>query len=340
MLFLCSISAVVFALDTSQILVDFQQDINTQNNNWDITYYNNNAYLGQVQVLPGQDFYDNHGFDSYGNPWLGELTLVISSPLSTFQFTLVGDDTKTFPITIDVMKNGSIPHEMGLTESPAEIPIPLTWGSYPTYTFLIDITTHPGKPTPYRGTYYSVLRFELYYNYNDEANRKRVGDEIYTMTGHFINQGGGGQFVQTDLLVERYTSASNIDVPALQTTESQLKVGMVNFFSDDDGDSGYTILISPGENPFGKFAFFKTGNSAISIPYKVFVTPERSLTDIQGTPTYGSQERAFSVVVSEKGISGFWQDSFELGIAQMNYEQVSYTTGDYTSLIQIELVRN
>ena len=307
--------------------VDFVQDMNSANGSYDIAWYNKNVSLGQVQILPN-DYYYQHPSEWDSSPF----TLVISSPLGSFKVVQIGNENNTFPITMYV-RQGNTNIVPGQTSEPMIVPIPGMSSVSPTpvYSFRMDIKPHPGRPTPLRGNYYAVLRFELFKDFGLDTQRQ-IGEKIYNIFTQFVEPGQGGNIgVFTDLVVDRYHTASNIDIPTLQSTNGSLKVGSVSFFSNDSSDSsGYSVIISPSVNPAGKFTFTRNGGTANAIPYKVFI-PNRAI---------GSQSYAFPVPITTKSISGVWQDSFELGITQMNYDSVSYATGEYTSTLRIELVSN
>ena len=304
--------------------VDFQQDINSMNDAYDIAYYNTNVSLGQVQILPN-DYYYDHPTEWVGGPF----TLVISSPLGDFNVFQISNQTNTFPVTVKVL---GVPTTTGQTTSPYVIALPDQSLYYsPVYQFRLDIAVHPGRPTPLRGNYYTVLKFELYKDYNDTDNRQLLGEKVYNIYTHYVSTDSElGSTITTDLVVERYATASDIDLPSLQNSGGSLKVGSVSFFSNDSSDtSSYSISISPVDDPFGPFTFTRSGGTTITIPYKVFIPSK---------PVLGSQRYAFTVPIETKSISGVWQDSFELGITQINYDAVQYATGEYSSNLKIELI--
>jgi hypothetical protein len=305
--------------------VDFQQDINSTNNSYDIAYYKTNVSLGQVQILPN-DYYYAHPTEWVGGPF----TLVISSPMGNFDMFQMANQTNSFPTTVKVLKGG-VPVASGQTTSPYVLELPNQSLYYsPVYQFRLDIQSHPGRPNPLRGNYYSVIKFELYKDYGTE-NQQLLDEKIYNIYTHYVSTDSElGSSITTDLVVDRYATASDIDLPSLQNSGGSLKVGSVSFFSNDSSDtSTYAISVSPVGDPLGPFTFIRSGGTTITIPYKVFIPSK---------PVLGSQRYAFTVPIETKSISGVWQDSFELGITQINYDSVQYATGEYTSNLQIELI--
>lgn len=338
-LILLSTTQILSAVDPSWYEIDFYQVYDTQDNTINLEELDGTpVYLGYIKVLPGQHFIDNNGAD-----WNGNITLVISSPISPFRLIKIGDDSYQMAIEMDVVADGVTTLAANLTDSPAVVPTPLAFNETPEFRFIIDIDSPQGKPNPWRGSYYSLLRLEVFVDYGTD-NQVRLGDEVYAITSHFVQEvptQGNTPIIMTDLLVEQYTAATAVDIPQLQITGGVLKVGAVNFFSDDSDDlSSYKIRISPNEENADNFAFYKTENPGLYIPYKLVVLPDRTMTNDLGGPTYGSQSQAFSVMVTQKGATGFWQDYFELGITQINYSNLNYTTGEYISEILIELIRN
>lgn len=325
-LVLLSVTTTLFAsVNPDWYTVEFYQDSYTESGNWDLRYYNDQVYLGQVQVRPSDLFYNTPGV-----VWNGNITLVITSPYPTFRYVKVADDTIFYPVTLDILRNGSVPQGGSLTNSPSSVALNLALNDTPTFHFIMDINVPGDNANWRRGYYFASFTFSIFADYGT-ADEQQIGGDLFTSTAYFFRQSSGGNSVHTSLLVDRYASASGIDVPTLQSTQGSLKVAAVNFFSDDSGDTSYSIRISPGENPTGSFAFHRNTGGSNSIPYRVFV-PSRS--------SIGSQSIAFSVPVLTRSPSGLWQDAFELGITQVNQNGVSYITGEYTSLIQIELISN
>lgn len=307
--------------------VNFYQDPFTESGEWNLRDgYSTGVYFGQVQVLPSNLFYSTPGA-----VWNGDITLVITSPFPTYRFSRAADDTIYYPIELNILRNGSTPQTEGkLTEGPSEVQLNLSQYDHPTFHFIMDIEVPNDNANWRRGYYFTSFSFSLFVDYG-KTTEQQIGSDLFVSTSYFFRQDSGGQTVHTNLLVDRYSTASDIDVPTLQRTQGSLKVAGINFFSDDSGDTSYKINISPGENPNGVFAFHRTNGSSPPIPYRVFV-PLRYAN--------ASSDREFSIPVTTTTPSGVWQDTFELGITRVNENGVNYTTGEFTSLIQIELVSN
>jgi hypothetical protein len=109
-------------------------------------------------------------------------------------------------------------------------------------------------------------------------------------------------------------------------------VASVDVTINEWGNNDYSIKISPAQsmgNLFETFRFKKI-NGTVEIPYKVRATHPDSIL---------AEATAFEIGVRNY-TSGVHSDSFDLIISDMNYDDVTYTVGDYTSEIQVDIIRN
>jgi hypothetical protein len=315
--------------DPDWFYVYFHQEDWFANNKTDLRYNYANRYIGQLQFGPDQYYYNLSG-----TGWPEDFTLVVSTPFDGFHLTNVDDETLTFSAYLDITKDGNLVRRVQSAEE--IIPYTVPWAQRPLFQFTITIFPRFDDQETYKGTYFLPLNMELYVNYGDDDEAK-IGESLFNILVYFVEKssstpGGGGQgSVFTNLWIQRYSTADGVDIPTLQQSQGSLPVGSVNFSSNDKkNSSSYLIRISPGEDPNSIFAFHKQGNATTAIPYKVYV-PGRS--------QLGSQDGSFDIPVTTRSPAGYWQDYFELGITQMNYLNWSYTVGNYTSLIQIELLK-
>lgn len=326
-LLLISFQPIFSAADPNWYTVDLDINPSLLDNTWSIDLNNDNVYLGTLSIEPSASFDDDPTAI-----WNGNFTLVITSIHETFRFVKVGDDTRWYPVTIHMIEVNSGPHAGGFTSSPATVSIPIGEQGLPEYEIRLDVESREGKPVPWRGTYFCALRFALYVDYG-LATEVLISNDLFNMTSYFVEPQvtpGNEDPIQTELVVERYASANQVDVPQLIVSNSTLKVGSVTFFSNDDGDTDYRIIVGPGEPNGTVFAFYKNGDSSQYIPYKVYVPTICS-------PT-GSCPGLFEIPITTRSPAGYFQQSFELAIAHMNYLDRWYTAGDYTSLIRLELI--
>jgi hypothetical protein len=316
------------AVQSNWYSVEFFQEQDTADYSWDITEENIDVPIGHFTV---------EASDLYADPqWEGNLQFKIISLIGTFDFLqMVNDNNEPYmvPFTIRVRKGQTIVTEyVDLAPGSHYVDIPLTLleGETADFSISFDATPHPGRPVPRRGTYYTALRFELYVDEMGE-DWVHIGQDAFNLTSYYIEpQPGQGNTptILTDLLVDRYSSADQIDIPTLQMTQGSLVIGNVSFFSNDDSNATYRIRISPDTKTYPYFAFYKVSNPNVIVPYKVVIPSEN---------TIGSHSGEFDVLVTN--MDPYWQKSFELAITQMNYDDLSFSVGEYTSVISIELLR-
>jgi hypothetical protein len=316
------------AVQSDWYAVEFFQEQDTTDYSWDITKENFDVPIGHFSVGASAQYNDPQ--------WEGNLQFRIISLIGTFDFLqMVTDDEVpyTVPYTIRIRKDQTIitEHiELAIGVNFIDIPLSILEGETAEFSISFDAKPHAGKPVPRRGTYYTALRFELFVDEPGE-DLVRIGQDAFNMTSYFYEpQPGQGNTptILTDLLVDRYSIADQIDIPTLQMTQGTIVVGNVSFFSNDDSNATYRIRVSPGTTTYPYFAFHKVTNQSITVPYKVV---------IPSVNTMGSHTGEFDVPVTTQ--NPYWETSFELAITQMNYAGHPFSVGDYTSTIQIELLR-
>lgn len=287
--------------------------------------------IGQVQIRRADNWWE---YAALGFEWNRNTTLVISSPLSDFRLVNIDDTTKTFPATIQVEISKK---ESALaTISPTVVPIPIPFNKtsiLPHFSLSIDVQPYP----EYYGTYTSAINFKIYVDYG-LSTQVEIGSAIFNVLVYYVQQSPGSgdpeDPIFTNLMVQKYPEADTIDIPQLENTQGMTTVAFAVFSSNDDDESNsYTIRISPGETFTTEdvFAFYKNTNNSVYVPYKL-VVPTRT----------SSQTGTFTITPPAIVSQGYWSDYFDLAITEMNYPNppLPYTTGDYTSLIKIELIRN
>jgi hypothetical protein len=257
------------------------------------------------------------------------MTVLFTSADNLGKLINVNDPTKFFYTEIKWVDSS-----IGKTTTISTFPYPhlltnLSWARDANIT--LTIIPRGGSDSGYEGTYstYYRMRYFLDYGTEDQVELEEY-EKLFNVLVYYKTKTSPppGQTYFSTLLVERYPAAENIDLVNLMTFNNPLTVGAVNFTSNDDRPStSYKITISPNQyHPSGYFAFHKTSSPASSIPFKVYA-PSRS------TP----KQKAFTINTFEKGLSGFWQDFFELAISDVNYNGQTLIGGDYMSEIKIEL---
>ena len=337
LLLVCGIVNLSAAVNPSWYNPAFNQNPPYGRNLVDIRYENQGVELGQVQILINQYYYNNP------NEWNGNYTLVISSPLPEVRLTHIEDDSKFFTGDL-VIKKGSTILETFRELIPPDNTVDYTAASREQPLFKYFLTLDPFTiidDEAYEGTYAFPFTVAIWVDYGDDGTSDDsvlIGSKDYTLLMKYITASGDGSShnsVFTNLAVYPYAATKNIDIPQLETTNGRLTVGAIHFMSDDQRPNReYSIRISPGEdpeNPQAIFAFHKSNSNSI-IPYKVrpklpeFVTAEY---------------QQFFVDVESRGLAGVWEKFFELEISDINYPpENQYAVGAYTSLIQIQLIRN
>jgi hypothetical protein len=322
LLILLTVTTLLIAVpaDPDAYTITITQGVWLADNNWD--FNNNNIsdlYIGHVGI----------GTDLNNPKHRKSMTVLFTSADNQGKLINVNDPTKYFDTQIKWVDSS-----IGKTTTISTFPYPhlltnLSWSRDANVT--LTILPKGGSTSGYEGTYstYYRMRFFLDYGTEDQVELEEY-EKLFNVLVYYKTKTSPppGQTYFSTLLVERYPAAENIDLVNLMTFNNPLTVGAVNFTSNDDRPStSYKITISPNQyHPSGYFAFHKTSSPASSIPFKVYA-PSRS------TP----KQKAFTINTFEKGLSGFWQDFFELAISDVNYNGQTLIGGDYMSEIKIEL---
>lgn len=258
------------------------------------------------------------------------MTVLFTSADNLGKLINVNDPTKFFYTEIKLVDS-----TIDKTTTITTYPYPhlfnnLSWSRHA--NIYLTIIPKGGSTSGYEGTYSTYYRMRFFVDYGTEDQIEfEEYEELINVLVYFKTKTSPppGQSYFSTLLVDRYPSAENIDLVNLMTFNNPLTVGAVNFTSNDDRtNSKYKVTVSPYQyHPSGYFAFHKTTSPASTIPFKVYA-PSRN------TP----KQTAFTINSYERGLSGFWQDFFELAIVDVNYNYQTLIGGDYRSEIKIELI--
>ncbi|WP_422479613.1 hypothetical protein [Pleomorphochaeta sp. DL1XJH-081] len=290
----------------------------------DIKDYNTDMYVGYVAIAP---------VSAWTNPWDGDLTLVISSPsgnpINPLRIYKENDPTVSFPASIKVEAPKKKDDVVG-TQLPFTFPYTLP-ENYTQFTLRLTVDTQIFmEEMAYSGNYSLPFRVTAYIDY-DTTDEVEIGSFDYVVRVKYTDR--VPTYVTTQININAFPAASSIDIPALQTSGASVPVGSVEVIINDPSEQNdYFVRIGPVEamgNPLAQFLFKKV-NGTVEIPYKVRATHPDS---ILPEPTFFDLEvRNFS--------GGVHSDTFDLEISDMNYDDVTYTVGDYTSEIQVDIIRN
>ncbi|MFA5570755.1 MAG: hypothetical protein ACOX0W_03175 [Sphaerochaetaceae bacterium] len=203
---------------------------------------------------------------------------------------------------------------------------------------LLNITIPPGvdgSNQDWYGTYAGPIIIEV--------KETPESDPLYTMNFVLLlkfvqtssigdDQGGQGTIPSAFFFfVEDRPGADiqNLDY-YINNQFSPIHVGRVDFGTIGTyGSNNYEIKLKPSNNQGTNFNFVKTGNTNDKFPYKVYTSksPSSIKTD------------AFIVPVTNKGGDSQWQESFDVYIREINYNNTNIKAGDYTSTIEVELIQ-
>jgi hypothetical protein len=181
----------------------------------------------------------------------------------------------------------------------------------------------------YSGNYSLPFRVTAYIDY-DTTDEVEVGSYDYVIRVKYTDRVPSE--VTTSITIQKFPAADTIDIPSLQSSNGSVTVASVDVTINEWGNNDYSIKISPAQsmgNLFETFRFKKI-NGTVEIPYKVRATHPDSIL---------AEATAFEIGVRNY-TSGVHSDSFDLIISDMNYDDVTYTVGDYTSEIQVDIIRN
>jgi len=313
------VSSQVWAvINPSWYVVTFTQDTWLSSNTHNLTWGGQSLYIGRIDMerasnpSPPANLYDPN------------LIIKITMPNNLVQLTNVSDPSKVFPCYISMtFGKGNRRITYNVTESPYEIPVEVIWYNGSNITLTVPPKSGAADPS-YEGTYTTYFRIQVF-----TSDMQLVAEDIMVLIVYYISPSGTpGEPVFTNLFLQRYDSANNIDIPAMQINQSSLTVGEVTFMSNDaSNSSSYSLIISPSINPEVGFAFYRTIGTGSPVKYKVHVLGRTTPSAV-----------AFTSPVPDKGLTGFWQDQIELAISSMNYNNAILAAGAYSSTIQINLI--
>ncbi|NCB02032.1 MAG: hypothetical protein EOM67_07675 [Spirochaetia bacterium] len=294
----------------------------------DISYlgpYNN--YLGSFGINRNPNYASTSSWinsDQIWGPEESTLTFVYTSTTTRARLEHVTAAQKYMDLGFVVNHQGS---NQTLTQTTTIITESLNW--YLGSNVGLQVTLPNGNLNPYKGSYTSFLNLKIYAEYGT-SNQLLLGEFTYPVALYYKKKSNVADPIVTNLTIDRYPSADNINVPLLQQTGNSLLVGSVTFTSNDSTSTGnYSLKISPKINPTtGDFAFYHQ-TSPSSFTYKVHV-PGRT------NPSY----KKFSIPVPTPSGNNTWYDFIEIGISGVNIPQVPLLAGEYQSEIVIELEYN
>lgn len=321
--FLCLLYSPLVAdpADPDWYDIDITQDSWLASNTHDLVWGGENLYVGHIDMEP-----KHHQKPDFWDP---EITLVFTSSHEQTRLVNTNDPDKYFPCYLTFPIYGDTTGTYYVDRSPFIITTEVNW--YAGGNLNLTIPAMSGDDTGYEGTYTTFFRIRAYTDYGTD-DEVLLAEEVLNIVVYYKTRTPlpPGETVFTNLLLQRYAAADNIDVVQMQQTQSSLTVGSVTFSSTDRRRNvNYLLRISPAEAPAtGVFAFHKTSGIGSTIPYKVHI-PGRT------TPTTSS----FDSAVPEKGPAGYWQDFIEIAISNFD-PYATYGAGQYTSRILIELIVN
>jgi hypothetical protein len=258
------------------------------------------------------------------------VTMIVTSPFDDLRLNHTTNSNYYFPTNIVLGLSGGMSGNQIINSSPFSLTFNLPGNNgYVGANFQLNIPSFGTPPDNYAGTYVASYRFRFFIDYGtaDEIEltaAERVFSVITFYKSRTPNPSGSSYF--TNLIIDQYSNAENIDVNYMQQNNTSMLVGAVTFGSNDNRNNAkYKIKVSPGENVNGDFSFHKTG--ATPIPYKAYILSRTQ-----------PATKAFTVNVPGKGTSGYYQDYFELGISNVNQSNVSLKAGEYSSQIRIDLI--
>lgn len=308
-----------------------------------------NFYLSYAQDITGNNIDLSHSWalsnfgtlqlnsQTGGDLW-DSLTMVMTSANPTFRLVHIDPQKsdKYFPIYFEFNLNGvgsgSAQGNYMIDCSPTIFTMPMGryhWAGGNLIFHSLDISEN--LPESWNGTYYTYLRMQFFANYGSEQVELEDAEITLNFFVHYKSTTvppSGHNYV-TALTVLPFPVTSNIDIQQMQTFNSEEPVAGVSFASNDKRPSAnYKIVVSPGENPTGNYAFHKVNGSSTPIPYKVRV-PSRVNYFNTGS---------FNFTPSTQAGTGYWQDFFDIVIGAVNYTNVPLCAGKYQSRIKVELI--
>lgn len=255
-----------------------------------------------------------------------DLTVRFSTPES-MQLINIDDYTKRFNFTLKIENTGAVTDTHDITTSQYTYPVKAGLTDSTLSVFYLVIDPQPLADASYYGTYAVPLHFEVF-----DKDGELLTSNTYSIIAHYREKSRPGNQAVHLFLVEQFPTAEGIDVVYLQQHPyTVLPVGAATFLSTDwKRNTSYRIDISPHPSQGPIFQFVKTDGQGDTIPYKV---------TIPGVLT-ASHTQTFTVPVTNRGPSGYWQERIEVGIRDVNYDDKPLKGGHYVSTIVISLFQN
>ena len=280
-----------------------------------------NMYLGHFDINRASGYQNTSSWKNSDKIWGPEesnLTFVLTTTSPRARLEHIGKQNTNINMSYEVNIGGT---SHSITE-PQNVKT-ATMNYYLGSNIYINVAKLPTPLTDWRGSYTSFLTFQIYAEYGTN-NQVLLKEFTYTVKVCIRKE---SEPVITNLTINKYPSAENINIKNLQQGGPYLTVGSVEFWSNDTySTNAYSLKISPKINPLlGDFTFVHA-NSPSSFTYKVHV-PGRT------TPT----DKQFTVPVPTPASGLAWSDFIEIAISGV-YTPTILPVGEYTSTIVIELV--
>ena len=256
------------------------------------------------------------------------LTIEVSIPGGQMRLYKVGDSNRWFDYTLklkEIRTAAPLERYHYPTLFPYEFTVQCGLVASTTTEFSINIQSQHGGGNARFGTYTTQIVFDVYDKEHTLLARKSYDFILYNKF-----RGSGNSNYYSVLFIERYNTASAIDIEYLQQHSSvTLPVGAVTFVSNEPSGT-YHLNFSPYPNPSDPFTFINDGAASSTIPYKIVNPLNASV----------SHTHQFDVTLPYAPDPAGWRDRLEIAIRNANYTNITPRAGAYRSVIQIELRNN
>lgn len=321
-LYLCAMLPMQAAVDSSWYAIGFGEYgnwlyDNSQNLEWD-SMIGKELNFGQVETRRNNwspDYTAAHE----------DLTIRFSTSES-MQLINIDDHAKRFNFSLKIVTSGAVDAIHEINSTSYTFPVKAGLSESTLSVFHIIIESQPLADASYDGTYAVPLHFEVF-----DKDGALLASNTYSIIAYHRQKSRPGNQAVHLFLVEQYPTAEGIDVVFLQQhPHTVLPVGAATFISTDwKRNTSYRISVAPLATQGSTFQFVRTDGQADTIPYKVTVP---------GIINEG-QVTAFSVPVTNRGPTGFWQERIEIGLRSVNYDGRPLKGGDYISTIVVSLLQ-
>ncbi|PKL13874.1 MAG: hypothetical protein CVV52_04135 [Spirochaetae bacterium HGW-Spirochaetae-8] len=304
----------------------FQQWDNFWNNTINLNDENNgytNRYItfGQLQSRP--KVWTTPPFPDWEL-----LTIEVLIPGDQMRLYKVGDSTKWFNYTLMLKEIRTVaPLERIHYPTIFSYVFPVQCGLVASTTteFSINIQPMHGGGNGRFGTYTTQIVFNVY-----DKEHALLAKKCYDFILYNKFRGDGNSDFYSVLLIERYPTASDIDIEYLQQHSSEkLDVGAVTFVSNETCGM-YYLNFSPSPDSSNPFCFVNEATPSCTIPYKVVDPLDSSI----------SRSHQFDLALPYTPDGTGWRDRLEIAIRNANYTNIIPRAGCYRSVIKIELRNN